>query len=74
MMIGDNLVQPKLIGGTVRLPFMWTLIGVLGGAEAFGLVGVFVGPVIMSTSAVLWREWLENHLHHRGPAAHTILT
>ena len=31
MMIGDNVVQPALIGGSARLPFLWTLIGILGG-------------------------------------------
>jgi predicted PurR-regulated permease PerM len=58
MLIGDNFVQPALIGGAARLPFLWTLIGILGGLETFGLVGLFVGPVIMAAFLTIWREWL----------------
>ena len=48
MVIGDNFVQPGLIGGAARLPFLWALIGIVGGLETFGLVGLFLGPVIMA--------------------------
>ena len=58
MVIGDNFVQPGLIGGAARLPFLWTLIGIVGGLETFGLVGLFLGPVIMAALLTIWREWL----------------
>ena len=58
MLIGDNFVQPALIGGAARLPFLAALIGIFGGLEAFGLVGLFVGPVIMAALLTVWREWL----------------
>ena len=57
MLVGDNLVQPKLIGGAARLPFLWALIGIFGGLQSFGLIGLFVGPVIMAAVLTIGREW-----------------
>jgi predicted PurR-regulated permease PerM len=59
MLIGDNFVQPVLVGGAARLPFLWTLIGILGGLETFGLVGLFLGPVVMAAALTIWRDWIE---------------
>jgi predicted PurR-regulated permease PerM len=56
MLTGDNVVQPALIGGSARLPFLWTLIGILGGLESFGLIGLFLGPVIMAALLTVWRQ------------------
>ncbi|QRM29877.1 AI-2E family transporter [Microvirga sp. VF16] len=56
MLIGDNIIQPALIGGTVRLPFLWTLLGILGGLETFGLIGLFLGPVLMAALLTIWRQ------------------
>jgi len=56
MMIGDNVVQPALIGNAVRLPFLWTLLGILGGLETFGLIGLFLGPVLMAALLTIWRQ------------------
>ncbi|HEX7968831.1 MAG TPA: AI-2E family transporter [Stellaceae bacterium] len=57
--IADHFVRPVLIGGAVRLPFLWVLLGILGGVESFGLLGLFVGPAIMAALMALWREWTE---------------
>ena len=54
----DHFVRPALIGGTTRLPFIWVLLGILGGIEAFGLLGLFVGPAVMAALILLWREWV----------------
>jgi predicted PurR-regulated permease PerM len=62
MLAGDNFVQPALIGGAARLPFLWALIGILGGLGTFGLVGLFLGPVIMAAVLTVWREWLDRDL------------
>ena len=59
MLAGDNFVQPGLIGGSVRLPFLWALIGIFGGVETFGLLGLFLGPVIMAGLITVWREWVD---------------
>ena len=59
MFAGDNLVQPALIGGAARLPFLWALIGIVGGVKVFGLLGLFLGPVVMAALLSIWREWLD---------------
>ena len=56
--IGDNFVWPALVGRAARLPFLLALIGVLGGVQTFGLIGLFIGPVIMAVLLVVWREWI----------------
>lgn len=59
MLVGDNFVQPALIGNAVRLPFLLALVGTLGGLEAFGLVGLFLGPVTMAVLLLIWRESID---------------
>jgi predicted PurR-regulated permease PerM len=56
--VGDNFVWPALVGRSARLPFLLALIGVLGGVQTFGLIGLFIGPVIMAVLLVVWREWI----------------
>ena len=56
--IADHFVRPVLIGGSTRLPFLWVLIGILGGVETMGLIGLFVGPAAMATLIMLWRDYL----------------
>lgn len=58
MAIGDNFVQPAVIGNAVELPFLFAMIGALGGLAEFGLVGLFIGPVIMAALLIVTREWL----------------
>ena len=55
--IADHFARPALIGGAVRLPFLWVLLGLLGGVETFGLLGLFLGPAVMAALMALWREW-----------------
>lgn len=54
--VADHFIRPVLIGGATRLPFLWVLIGILGGVEAFGLLGLFIGPAVMAALILLWRE------------------
>lgn len=55
----DNLIRPLVISSAAQIPFLLVLFGVLGGLGAFGLVGMFVGPVIVAVLLAVWREWLE---------------
>ena len=57
----DNLVRPLIISGVAKIPFLLVLYGVLGGLAAFGLIGLFVGPVILAILLALWREWAANN-------------
>ena len=55
----DHIVRPVLIGGATKLPFLWVLLGILGGVTTWGLLGLFLGPAIMAALILLWREWTE---------------
>ena len=57
--IADHFIRPVLIGGTTRLPFIWVLLGILGGIGVWGLLGLFVGPALMAALILLWREGTE---------------
>lgn len=54
--LADHFVRPKLIGRATKLPFLWVLLGILGGIESFQLLGLFLGPAIMAALMLLWRE------------------
>ncbi len=56
MFIADHVVKPALIGGATQLPFLAVLFGILGGVETLGLLGLFVGPMIMVFFITLWSE------------------
>ena len=56
--IADHAIRPILIGGATRLPFLWVLLGILGGVESFGLLGLFIGPATMAVLIMLWREFI----------------
>ncbi len=58
--VSDHFVRPVIIGGATRLPFIWVLLGIFGGVETWGLVGLFVGPAVMAALMLLWREFVEN--------------
>ncbi|MGZ5200562.1 MAG: AI-2E family transporter [Telluria sp.] len=53
----DNVLKPIIIGKSSHIPFILILIGVVGGAAAFGLLGVFVGPTVLAVADAVFREW-----------------
>ena len=55
--VADHFIRPAIIGGTARLPFLWVLMGLLGGLETLGFIGLFLGPAIMAALIALWRDW-----------------
>lgn len=58
LFIVDKTLRPKLVGGPIRLPFLPTFFGLIGGVKTMGLVGLFVGPVLMALLVAIWREWI----------------
>lgn len=56
LFVADHIVRPIVIGNATRLPFVWVLLGILGGVETWGLLGLFLGPAMMSVLVDLWRE------------------
>jgi predicted PurR-regulated permease PerM len=54
--VADHFVRPALIGMSSRLPFLLILLGIFGGLETFGLLGLFLGPAIIAVVLAIWRE------------------
>src|SRR5262249_58170282 len=54
--VADHFVRPVLIGGSTRMPFVWVLLGILGGVETFGLLGLLLGPALLAVLVPLWRQ------------------
>jgi predicted PurR-regulated permease PerM len=57
--VAEHFVRPVLIGNATRLPFLLVLFGILGGAETFGLLGLFIGPALMTVLVVLWTDLVQ---------------
>lgn len=55
----DNVIRPLVISGAGRIPFLVVLFGVFGGLTAFGAVGLFLGPIILSVLLAVWQAWLQ---------------
>ncbi|MEG4643963.1 putative PurR-regulated permease PerM [Paracoccus pantotrophus] len=57
LFVVDKTIRPVLVGGPVKLPFLPTFFGLIGGVKTMGIVGLFVGPVLMALLVSIWREW-----------------
>lgn len=60
LFVADHFIRPFLIGGTTKVPFLWVLLGIFGGAETWSLLGLFIGPAIMAALHLLWDIWTES--------------
>nr|WP_272213577.1 AI-2E family transporter [Marinicella sp. W31]MDC2879535.1 AI-2E family transporter [Marinicella sp. W31] len=58
LFIVDKTLRPRLVGGPIKLPFLPTFFGLIGGVKTMGLIGLFVGPVLMALIVAIWREWV----------------
>jgi predicted PurR-regulated permease PerM len=65
----DNIIKPLLISNATEMPILLVLFGVVGGLAAFGLVGVFVGPVCLAVATAMWREWADETRPDRDAAS-----
>jgi predicted PurR-regulated permease PerM len=54
----DNVLRPMLIRRGVKLPLLLIIGGVIGGLIGFGVVGLFVGPVVLATTFTLTKDWV----------------
>lgn len=72
LFIVDKTLRPRLVGGPVKLPFLPTFFGLIGGVKTMGLVGLFIGPVLMALLVAIWREWIleeKQEIKEQGSAA-----
>lgn len=59
----DNVIRPVLIRMGADLPLLLILSGVIGGLIAFGMIGLFIGPVLLAVTWRLFSAWV-----HEVPA------
>lgn len=55
----DNVLRPILIKKGADLPLLLIFVGVIGGLVAFGLIGIFVGPVVLAVAHTLTNAWID---------------
>src|SRR6516162_5821255 len=66
----DSILRPLLIRKGAHLPLVLLLAGVIGGLIAFGLVGIFLGPVVLAVGYTLLQSWMaEDIIPHDEVAA-----
>jgi len=59
----DNVLKPLLLGRAVAVPIVVVFLGAIGGFIALGIIGLFVGAIVLSVGYKLFLAWLE------GPVA-----
>ena len=57
--LSDAVLKPLMIGHGLEVPMPIILLGVIGGVIAYGLVGLFIGAVLLAVGWIVLREWLE---------------
>jgi predicted PurR-regulated permease PerM len=51
------------------MPFVWVLLGILGGVETFGLLGLLLGPALLAVLTALWHELAAPEITHAAAAS-----
>jgi predicted PurR-regulated permease PerM len=64
----DNFLRPVLIKKGADLPLLLIFAGVIGGLMALGIIGIFIGPVVLAVAYTLLKSWIEEgEAHISGP-------
>jgi predicted PurR-regulated permease PerM len=56
----DNVLRPLLIKRSAKLPLLLIFVGVIGGLMAFGLIGIFIGPIVLAVAFTLLKAWVSD--------------
>jgi predicted PurR-regulated permease PerM len=65
----DNVLRPLLIKqGAADLPLLLIFLGVIGGLVSFGLIGIFIGPLVLAVTHTLLNAWLQGDPQREAPA------
>lgn len=68
----DGFMRPILIRRNANLPLLLIFAGVIGGLIAFGIIGLFIGPVLLAVSYTLMKAWVEEDVEGELPEPSTI--
>ena len=58
----DNFLRPFLIKKGADLPLLLIFAGVIGGLIAFGIIGLFIGPVVLAITYTLLKAWVSDEV------------
>jgi predicted PurR-regulated permease PerM len=64
----DNVLRPLLIRRGAGLPLLLVFAGVIGGIIGFGIIGLFIGPVLLAVSYTLLVDWIAEPAPETAPA------
>lgn len=67
--LADLLIRPLLTGSQSQAPFFLVFFSILGGAAAFGLIGLIIGPILILLARGVWLAWERRVLLERGTGA-----
>jgi predicted PurR-regulated permease PerM len=66
----DNVLKPWIIGDRTKIPMLFLFLGILGGIQAYGVIGVFLGPALLAVMIAFLRiyreEWVLRGALNRG--------
>jgi predicted PurR-regulated permease PerM len=62
----DNVIRPVLIKKGADLPLVMIFAGVIGGLLAFGIIGLFIGPVVLAVAHTLLKAWVSDGTEGEG--------
>ncbi|MGX5666802.1 AI-2E family transporter [Rhizobium daejeonense] len=74
LFIVDKTLRPHLVGGPIKLPFLPTFFGLIGGVKTMGFLGLFVGPVLMALLVAILREWIREVADEPGSTGPKVVT
>ena len=63
----DNVLRPMLIGQDTKLPVLFIFFSILGGLGAYGLIGLFLGPILLATLLTVIQIYREDYLNKPAP-------
>lgn len=66
----DNFLRPILIKKGVDLPLLLIFSGVIGGLISFGVIGLFIGPVVLAVTLTLLQAWVSDGSQREGAITH----
>lgn len=61
----DNVIKPLIIGERTKLPTLFLFFGILGGLQAYGFLGVFLGPVVLATIMAFVKIYRQEYAHEQ---------
>jgi predicted PurR-regulated permease PerM len=57
----DNVIRPLIIGGRTQIPTIFLFFGILGGLQAYGFLGIFLGPAVIAILVAFIRIYREEY-------------